>query len=105
MPCGWAVAAAIVRRAEMRAALDHLAGNFDIGLAAIVTLLFPAAARIFGDAARLRCIGFVLRRVPVRGPLPDIADHVANAVAVRRKGAHRRGALVAILIELLQREI
>jgi hypothetical protein len=34
--------------------------------------------------------------VPVVGPLPDIADHVEQAVAVRREGTHRRGALKAI---------
>ena len=98
------VAAAVVRRAEMRAALEHLARNFDVGLAGIVARVLAAAARIFRNAAGLRRIGFVLRRVPVGGPFPDIADHVVQAVAVRRKRRHRRGALVAVLVEILARK-
>ena len=39
-------------------------------------------------------IGFagMLRRIPVSRPLPDVADHVDEPVAVRRKRADRRGA-------------
>src|SRR5580765_5008407 len=47
--------------------------------------------RIFRNAAGFRRIGLVLGREPVTGPLPDIADHVVGAIAVRRKRRHRRG--------------
>src|SRR5262245_54056755 len=77
----------------MRAALQNLAGNFDIGLTGVVAICLRAAARIFRDAAGLRSIGGVLGRIPVAGPLPDIADHVVDAVAVWRERGHRRGAL------------
>src|SRR5262245_11628461 len=53
MPRGGPIATAIVRRAQMRAALDHLARDFDVGKIGIVACFFPAAARIFGDAACL----------------------------------------------------
>ena len=35
--------------------------------------------------------------VPVAAPLPDVAGHVVQAVAVGREGLDRRGALVAVL--------
>src|SRR5262245_58825150 len=102
---GRAVAAAVVRSAEMRAALEHLAGNADVRLAGIVALLLVSAARILWDAARLRRVRLMLGRVPVAGPFPDVADYIADAMAVRRKGGHRRGAVVAVGFEVLVREI
>src|SRR5215471_17247546 len=38
------------------------------------------------------------------GPFPHIADHVADAVSVRRERGHRRGALVTIELEILIRK-
>ena len=92
------ITTAVIRRAQMRAALDDLAWDFDIRLAGVVAALFASAARIFGNAARLRRVGIVLLRVPVERPFPDIADHVVHAVAIRRKRRHRRGPLKAIVI-------
>src|SRR6185312_1154749 len=97
MARGRAVAPAVVRRAEMRAALQNLAWNADVRLTWIKAVRFGTAAWITRDAARLRRVGLVPGRPPVRGPFPDIADHVVDAVAVRRKGRHRRGARVAVL--------
>src|SRR6185312_367179 len=91
MARGRAVAAAVVWCAKMRAALQNLARNADVRLTWIKTCCFGAAARIEWDAARLRRISFMLLRPPVAGPLPDVADHVVQAVAVGRKGRHRRG--------------
>src|SRR5215470_1333673 len=85
----WSVAAAIVRRAQVRAALEDLARNPDGGLAGVVALLFTPAARVLGNAACLWRIGLVAGRVPVAGPFPDVADHVAKAVAVAREGIDR----------------
>src|ERR1700681_3451613 len=99
------VAAAIIRRAEVRSSLQHLARNPDVRQTRIVACVLAAAARILWNTARLRRIGFVLRRVPVRGPFPDIADHVVKAVAVRSKGFYRRGAVVSVEVEILQRKI
>src|SRR6185312_3807023 len=92
-----AIAAAIIRRAQMRAALDDLARDLDVGLARIVAALLAPAARILGNAARLRRVGLVLRGKPVGRPFPDIADHVVKAISVGRECRYRRGPLVAIL--------
>src|SRR5206468_5191003 len=105
VPRGGTVTAAVIRRAQMRAALDDLAGNLDVRLAGIVTRCFRAAARVFRDAAGFGRIGLVLLRVPVRGPFPDIADHVVNAVAVRRECRDRRGTLIAIIVPVLPRKL
>src|SRR6266436_5436544 len=93
---GRTVAPAIVGCAEMRAALEHLARNPALRIARIVARVFEATARIFGNAARLRRIGFVLRRIPVGGPLPYVPNHVMEAVAVRRKCRYRGGTFEAI---------
>ena len=35
-------------------------------------------------------------RPPIRGPFPDIADHVVKTVAIRRERTYRRGMLVTV---------
>src|SRR5262249_46334018 len=80
-----AVAAAIIGGTEVRAALDDFPRNFDLGQPEIEAVLKRAAARVIGNAACFLCISSVLGRVPVTGPLPDIANHVVKAIAVRRK--------------------
>src|SRR5258707_12561724 len=97
------IAAAIVRRAQVRTALDHLAWNPDVGLTRVVAAILAAAARVLRNAAGFWRVSFVLRRMPVGRPLPDIADHVVDAVAVRRESGHRRGAFVSVLVEILPR--
>src|SRR5215510_11051761 len=104
MARGRAVAAAIVGRAQVRATLEHLARNPDLRLAGVVARGLWSAARVLRNAARLRHVGHVLRRPPVGGPFPHVADHVADAVAVRWKRGYRRGALVAVDREVLLRE-
>src|SRR6516225_9789153 len=105
MTRGWPVAAAVVRRAQMRAALDHPARNFGLRLAGVIAPGFGPTARILRDAACLRRIGLMLGRPPVSGPLPHIADHVVDPVAVRRKRRYRRRALEAIGAEVLVWEV
>src|SRR5579872_4366586 len=46
-----AVAAAVTRRAQVRAAFDHLAGNSDFGLAGVAASLLVTTVRVFRDAA------------------------------------------------------
>src|SRR6516225_2358224 len=91
-----AVAAAVVRRAEMRAAFKDLARDFDLRQRRIVAVLLAPAAGILWNAARFRRVGLMFGGPPISGPLPDIADHVVEAVAVRRERRHRRGARVTI---------
>src|SRR6187551_1219164 len=47
----------------------------------------------------------MLGRPPIGGPFPDIADHVANAITVRRKSSDRRRALITVLAEVLKRKV
>src|SRR3954447_7841433 len=89
MTRGRAVTAAVIRRAEMRPALEHLAGNLDIRLTGVIACCLGSAAGVFRNATSFRRVGFVLLGVPVGGPFPGIADHVVNAVSVRREGGDR----------------
>src|SRR6188768_3009009 len=96
MPRRRPVATAIIGGAKMRASLQDFSRNPDRGLTSVVAGVLAAAARILRNAAGLWRIGFVLLRPPVGGPFPDVSDHVVDAVAVRRKRGHRRGALIAV---------
>src|SRR5215510_12231994 len=88
----------------MRAALQDLARNCDIGLTRVVAVSFGSTARIFRNAARLWRIGLMFRRVPVAGPFPYVADHVVKAVAVGRKCSHRRRAFMTARTSFLVRK-
>src|SRR5215469_2626773 len=57
-----AVAPAVIRRAQMRAALQHLARNRNVGLARVVACFPVAALRVLRDAAGLVRIGPMSRR-------------------------------------------
>src|SRR5437763_6806328 len=105
MARGGPVTAAIVWCAKMRAALEHLAGNPDFGQAGVVARGLRSSTRVFGDAASLRRVGFVLLRIPVGRPLPDVADHVVDAVAIGREGDDGRSALEPVLLEVLARKL
>src|SRR6185437_1119968 len=71
MTRGWPVPPAVVRRAQMRTALQHLARDANLGLHRVVTAGFSCAARIGRDAACLAGIRFMPGRKPVGRPLPD----------------------------------
>src|SRR4026209_1251324 len=45
------------------------------------------------------------RHIPVGRPLPDVADHVVESVAVRGKGADRRRTFVSVACEVLPGEL
>src|SRR3954469_22881989 len=98
---GRAIAAAVVRRAEMRAAFEDLAGNFDLRLAGVVACGLRSTARVLRNAAGLRAVGLVLGRPPIGGPRPRLAEHVVDAIAVWRECRHRRRARIPILSEVL----
>src|SRR3954468_15385696 len=64
------VAPRMVRRAKEGTALHHLVRRVESGCL---------------DAAGLARRNRVARFIPVRGPFPDIADHVVKAVAIGRE--------------------
>src|SRR5438309_9722027 len=99
------VAAAVIRRAQMRAAFDDLAGYLGRRQTGVVAVFLAPTAWILWDATSLLCIWRVLGGPPVGSPLPDIADHVVDAVAIGRVSHHRRRALVSVLAFIFVREI
>src|SRR5262245_42491875 len=84
------VAQAVVGRAEVRAAFHHPASGASPALARHTAGFSGYFAAVRGEATR--------------GPLPHIADHVVEAIAVCGKGVDRRGALVAVELEILPGE-
>src|SRR5262245_5852862 len=105
MPRRGPVTPAVILRTQMRAALEHLAPEAMRAIARIAAAGFIATSRIARRAARsrgnLRGIGFA---VPVGRPLPDIADHVDEAVVIGWIEPHRRGAREAIVEPALMRK-
>src|SRR6476660_1556514 len=105
MAGGRAIAPAIAWCAEMRAALQDPARNADRRLTRIITVGLGAAAGILRHAAGLGCIALMACRPEIRCPLPDIAEHVVDAIAVGGKGADRRGARKPVFPRILVGEI
>src|SRR6516162_4115244 len=99
------IAATVVRGAQMRAALQYLAWNADVRLAAVVTTVLRRAARILGGAAGSGRGDLMTRGVPVSGPLPDVADHVVESVAVRWIRHDGRCARVTVGPRVLVRKV
>ena len=82
---GGTVALAIVGSAEVGSALHDFARDLYLGLAGIVA---GFAIAMGNGAAATSLAGGMVRGVPVGGPLPDVADHVVEAVAVGRELAY-----------------
>src|SRR3954454_13768442 len=94
------IASAVVRRAQVRAALDDLARDPDVRRGRLVAAVLAPAARVLRDAAGFRRVAFVLLRVPVGGPFPDVADHVVDAMAVRRERGDWGRPLEAVAVRV-----
>src|SRR6267142_1465418 len=105
MTRGRTIAATVIRGAKMRAALEHLAWNPNFRIMGVVARGLVPAARILWNAARLRRIGFMLLRIPIGRPFPDVADHVVQAVSVGWKCGDGRRAFEAVGRKILVREI
>ena len=109
-PRGRTVTAAVIGRAQIGPALDHLAWETQRELTGLDALrLLAADDRIdtrHGRAAAGRPIRrwSTVRGIPVCRPLPHVADHVVQAVAVGRECSDRGGASVAIECEVLRAE-
>src|SRR5262245_58083665 len=83
----------------MRAAFHDFARDLDRWLVRIVAFVAVSAFRVKGGAARVN--DFAVLLVPVSGPLPHVARHVVEAVAVRWKRSHRRSALEPVFFKVL----
>src|SRR5271166_6034043 len=62
------------------------------------------ALRVSRDVAGLSKLFEIIGAIPVAAPLPDVAGHVVEAVAICRESAHRRNAREAVLAGVLGRE-
>ncbi len=82
-------------RRKVRPALDHLAGDAELGLSRVKALLERPAPRVGRHAAGLVGPSGMAIDVPVGRPLPDVAGHVEETVAVRWKGPDLGGGAVA----------
>src|SRR3712207_5274434 len=80
LPCRRPVTKAVVRRAQVRSTLDHLARDLHPRLARRVAPLRRIGPRVPGDAARFRRLVRMPRREVVRGPLPHVACRVVEPV-------------------------
>src|ERR1700736_6046404 len=81
-----AIAPAVVRGAEKRAALYDFARNRELRLGGIETGFYRPAPRIDWYAARAFGVRHMASAEPIGEPLPDIAPHIEKAVAGWRKG-------------------
>src|SRR5262245_13316721 len=81
-PRGRPVAQAVAVGAGEGPALDHLAGDRELGLGPVVAPLEGASARVARHAARLVGLLRMTVGVPVGRPLPDVAGRVVEAEAV-----------------------
>src|SRR5262245_35767865 len=86
----------------MRPAFHDFARDLDVGHIWFVTFFLLSTSGIEARTAALRKLLVLL--IPVRGPLPDVARHVVESIAVGWKTLHWRSALEAILFQVLPRE-
>src|SRR6188768_2966282 len=87
--CRWTIAAAVVRRAQVRSTLDDLPRYSSFRLPRIVAVGFFSPAWIVRGAAGLDRFGSRSGRIPISGPLPHVPDGVDEAVSILRKRSHR----------------
>src|SRR5262245_50196709 len=95
------VAPAVVRRAQVRPPLHHPTRDAHARLRGVEALVLAPAARVLRNAAGLHDLVGMPCAVPVGGPLPHVADHAAEAVAVYWEGLDGRGALEPVFEEVL----
>src|SRR5690242_18019429 len=74
---GRAVALAVIGRAQMRPALHDPSSDALFGIVRVQAFRFPRQPRPWRSATSLSRFGGI-RRIPVDGPLPNIADHVVK---------------------------
>ena len=78
-----AIAPAVVGCAKVGAALHHLARDRNIRHARVAAPVALTAARIVDRAAGMLDLAVI--PIPVGGPFPDVAGHIMETIAIRRK--------------------
>src|SRR6266508_2825498 len=92
---GRTIPRAVVGSAQERAALDDAAWRLAGSQCEVLQR---------GSAGIDRCLARVTRAIPIARPLPDIADHVVEAIAVRLEAADRRGPGVTVFVRIVDGE-
>src|SRR5205814_9451067 len=88
------VGGAVLVRTQIRSAPHHALGDAALGGVETVGRALGVPGRL--RAGRQLLVGVVA--IPVGAPLPDVAGHVVQAVAVGRERADRRRPLEAVLL-------
>src|SRR5215831_19015736 len=83
----------------MRSAFHDFARDLDRWLVRIVAFVSFSASRVKARAARVN--DFAVLLVPVSGPLPNVACHVVEPIAVGWKRSHRRSSLEPVFFKVL----
>src|SRR5262245_55654811 len=91
---GRPVAQTIIRRAQVRAALQDLPRNAYLRRPQVNARFPLSASRVKARAAGVGYKAVLL--IPVGRPLPDITGHVVQSVAVRRERTDWRRALITV---------
>src|SRR5215468_3198559 len=86
----------------MRPALHDFPRDLDIRHMGIETLVSFSAFGIEARAARLRYLLVLL--VPIRCPLPHVAGHLVETIAIGWKTSHRRSAFEPVFFKILPGE-
>ena len=81
--------------------LMHFTRNPDRRLTGIVSSRAPGPRGSCGVQHVLTDLVRMPRRIPVGRPLPDVADHVVEPIAVAGTRAHRRRALISVECQVL----
>ncbi len=90
------IAPTVIRSAKMGSSLEDLARDADRRLPHVEASGLRPSSRVRRNAACLGNLIDVTRAVPIQGPLPDIADHVVDAVAIWRKCVHRGRSIESV---------
>lgn len=86
------VATAVVGRTEVGATLQHPPRDAKGRVSLIVAFFACCCPRIARYAAGLRRGFWMAGRPEIASPLPHVADHIVETIAVSREAADRRGA-------------
>src|SRR5215472_3749615 len=86
------ISQAVISRTQVGSSLQHLARNTNLRCFGIVTVF----AGIALGAGRTACLHGTVFLKPIRSPLPDVAGHVVESIAVGREESDGRSAFKAV---------
>jgi hypothetical protein len=94
-----AITLAVVRVAKERTAFDSALGSVRIAWIIALSRSTRVATNVFAGG-----LDVAIGPIPVTAPLPNVASHVVQAVAIGREGAHRRSSYKSIFATVSNRK-